>query len=211
MVSVGASGGSSQSSGSVSGFRGLFRKPAQQLAGIFGEVLKGGTGALSNPLGIIGPQFNALYGADPSQDFMGARKRITDLISGEGMSRDIETAFGSLLPTIQRSIDESSRSILNQSAGQGLRFSSDVMNQSRDSANDLLSGGMANAIQLALGSRSQQLEGAQNVFSNVGSLAEAQLARQIPLLAQLLAQMGKSRSFGEGGGGWNLAIAKTGK
>lgn len=208
MVSIGKSGGGSSSSGSVSGYRGLFRRPASQLAGIFGEVLKGGMGALSNPMGIIGSQFNALYGNDSSQDYLGAKQRLTDLISGKGLDQDISTAFQSLLPSIRLGIDEANRGFLASSAGQGLRFSSDVLNQSRAASDSLLSQGLANAGNIALGSRAQQLEGAQGVFSNIGSLAEAQLARQIPLLVQLLASMGKTRSVGDQGSGFNLAIMK---
>lgn len=146
-------------------------------------------GALAQPLGIQGSLFQNLFdpNASPAQDFLGARSTLEGLLSdpGQALGGALGQAQQALLPAAERSIDLLNQRVLSANAPLGLRFSSDVMDQQRQGAQDILLGTQQQALGAALPIFQGQLGGALNIFDLIANLAEGQLGRQIPLAVAL--------------------------
>lgn len=190
---------------SKSGYPGIFRKNAKQLAGLFGEILSQGQGAFSTPMGVVGSMDNALFSSNPSVDWLGTKQRMTDLLSGKSLEMGFGQALDALMPGARRSIEIMNNDVLAASSPQGLRFSTDVMNQQRTGANDILLGTQNQALAGALQQMGMQAGLVQGNYDRQAQLREGQLARQIPLIAQLLASTG--RGFSTQHGGWNRNLS----
>lgn len=143
--------------------------------------------ALSQPAGMIGSIYNNLFNpnAGPGQDYLGARGALERSLSGAGFGDAYNSAFEKLLPSARAAIDELNRNVLSASSPMGLRFSSDVMNQQRRGAQDILLGTQGQAVQTAMPFAQMQQQGALSIFDLIASLAQDQMARQVPLAVSL--------------------------
>lgn len=172
------------------------------LSGLFESFLRSkGETALGTPAGTIGPAFQNLFGESPTDDFLGARERLTNILSGAGLDADIERAFEADRPGLNRELDR----IVGQQSVFGKRFGSDVANQQAAAVGDARSRAFANA----LAERETGLGAALGTYGLVGQLGEAQLARQVPLALEFVRNFptfstdssGRSLSIAGGGGG----------
>lgn len=175
------------------------------LSNYFNNLLGQGQGALSQPGGIIGSQWNNLFGSNPQGDFLGARSTLQNVLSGQSLQNAANQAYQNFLPLAQRNIDLMNTGVLNKSAGLGTRFSSDVMNQQRQGATDILNNLLGQSVGAGLQSQAQQLQGAQGIYGLLGQLGSGIMAQQLPLLAQYasaFAPVGQRSS----GSSWNAGL-----
>ena len=206
-------GGGQQSSSSQTKMPGFAKKSGKELTKLFKRSFGlGGTqeqqnmakSALSTPMGIIGSQYQNLFGDDPSADFLGARSALQRSLSGDALGSFYNQAFDVLQPGMQRNIDLMKQNVLSGTAGLGNRFSSDVMNQQRTGAQDIMLGTQGQALQNALQILQQQMGGALGVYDQVGSMAEGQMGRQLPLWVSLAT--GAPTENKSGSSGWNMNV-----
>jgi hypothetical protein len=191
----------------------IFSRNARKLAGIFGEVLSQGTGALSDPMGLVGSMSNALFSSNPNVDWLGTKQRMIDLLSGKSLELGFNQALEALMPGARRSIEVMNNEVLSRSSPLGLRFSTDVLNQQRAGANDILLGTQNQALAGALQQMGMQSGLVSGNYDRQAQLHEGQLARQIPLLAQILSSTGRGystqrRSFSRGGS-WGPILSNS--
>jgi len=185
------------------------KKGLQDLSGMFRNLV-GGNGfltALSQPLGILNPAFQNLFGDNPSADFLGARSRLQDVLSERALPRAVDQAMGALLPWMQRESDIMRRDLLQRAGHTGTRFSTDFANVLNRGQQDLALRTQQQALGVALPYLQTQAQAARSVYDMIASLAERQLARQVPLWAQILtayAPVGSSSRSSSGG--WRFSI-----
>ncbi|RME06088.1 MAG: hypothetical protein D6812_02145 [Deltaproteobacteria bacterium] len=176
-----------------------------QVNSLFGNQIKQlGGGFGTTPAGPVGQAYQAFFDRNPLTDFLGAETAIRNALSGDTFTSGFNQAFSALEPGLRRNIDILKTSVLDQASPLGLRFSSDVLNQQRRGAQELLLGTQNQAANLGLNLLGQQLQGGLGVFGLTQQAALDQLARQLPLLVQYatsfapVGQVSGSRARGSG-------------
>lgn len=204
-------GGGSQSSSSKTKIPAFAKKGGRSLNKLFqnaffgsGELANQSRTALSSPMGIIGSQYQNLFGDDPSSDFLGARAALQNALSGDALQNYYGQAFDVLQPGMNRNIELMKQNVLSGTAGLGNRFSSDVMNQQRAGAQDIMLGTQQQALGSAMDILGQQMGGALGVYDQVGGLAEGQMGRQIPLWVSMVT--GAPTTSQSSSSGWNMNL-----
>jgi hypothetical protein len=209
MVSV---GGGKSSSSSSSKPKSMVQKDIQPLRRDVGNYFRGllreqGAGFGTTAMGPAGSAYTALLSKDPADDYLGAKDAIMSALGEDAFQRSLESAYGALLPTAQRNIQTMNQGVLQKNAGLGLRFSSDVMNQQRQGAGDILNNALAQAAGLANQQTAQQLQGGLGIMDFAQQAGESQLARQLPLLLQYATQFAPVGTKGSSGSsGWNANV-----
>lgn len=163
----------------------------------------------TTPQGFIGQAYRGLFDKDPTTDVLGAANAIQSVLGGGAFSQAFDRAMGILEPSVQNQIRQLNTSVLNQSSPLGLRFSSDVLNQQRRGAEELLLGAQNQAANLANQFASQQLQGGLSVFGLTQQAALDQLARQLPLLIQYatsFAPVGQNATSSASGSGFGFGL-----
>lgn len=172
-----------------------------QLGGIFQNALRqNGMSLAWNPQGNVGSIYNALYSKDPSQDYLGAKQRLGSIISGSANGDNYAQALKFMTPQMERNLQLMGTQLTNQSGGQGLRFSSDLMNQQRAGALDLMLGTQGQAWQQANQMTGQQLGAAQGLYNQIGQLGQADLERLMPLIVKYMTTFAPVGNASEGSG-----------
>lgn len=138
-------------------------------------------------------------------DFLGARQALTESLSGQGLDRSLQLAQQQLLPSTLSNIQLGSAALRNAAGPLGLRFSTDLMGQQRNFANQQFMGMQQNALQTALPMWQQRGQLAGDIYSLIGQLGNAQLARQLPLLIQYATGFAPTGS-NSSGSGWNFNV-----
>ena len=175
---------STQTSSSRPMIQGDLKNLRSNLSNYFNNMLGQGQGALSNPGGIIGSQWNNLFGSNPTGDFLGARAALQGVMSGDTVKNSANQAYQNFLPLAQRNMQLMNNNVLNANSGLGNRLSSDVMNQQRQGSSDILNNLLAQSVGAGLQTAGLQGQTAQGLYGLMGQLGTSQMAQQLPLLAQ---------------------------
>jgi len=156
----------------------------ESLGSYFSNMLRNPS-ALSSPTGIIGSQYNALFGGG-SEAGLGthARQALESVLGGGAFRNTYNDVMDLMTPNMNRGMELINRNVLGRNTVMGKRFSSDVGNQASSAAANLLLGTQREAMGNALNFANMRGSLGANVMGGIGSLAEGQFARQLPLLVQ---------------------------
>ena len=172
-----------------------------QFSGLIGKY--GFETALSQPLGILNSVYQNLFGENPAGDYLGARQALERVLAPNALKEYTGEAMSALMPWMKRESDIMREELLGRMGHTGTRFSTDFGNILNRGQQDLALRTQQQALSAAIPYMQTQLTGARGVYDMIGSLAERQIARQIPLYLQLLTAYAPTGSFGQSSG-WNF-------
>lgn len=158
----------------------------------------------NTPEGPLNSVYQNLFGDNPTGDFLGARQTIESNLSGRGFQNAANATYQGMLPGVMNSIMLGGNALRETAGANGMRFSTDLMNNQRALANSQLLGLQQNAIGNANTYMQNTGNQAQGIYSLIGDLGMKTIANQLPLLLQYASQFPPSGQFGGGGSSSNF-------